>query len=75
MESITAFGATVAASTLALTGLEPLLWAVTGLIAVCIGLLARDALQARLPERAPLSRHGRLAADGPATLDHCRHPA
>lgn len=49
MEYIASFGWTFAGSTLTLTGFEPVLWGATALIALSVGLIGRDALEASGP--------------------------
>lgn len=46
MDSLSNFGASMLATSLELTGLEPVLWGMTLLIGACVSVLGYDALQA-----------------------------
>ncbi len=46
MYALSNFGASMLATSLELTGLEPVLWGMTVLVGLCVGVLGYDALQA-----------------------------
>ncbi len=66
MESFLNIGDPVAAASLGLTGLDPVLWGMAAVVSVCIGVLGFDAL------RSPHSPSSRPA---PHSMDDRGHGA